>query len=79
MVRSGLAVGLNRGFITTEINKKKIRRRPSYRRGKLGKRVAAVRYIYDYIIFRTIVAAVAGSAPYEKRIIELLKTGQAKD
>ena len=30
-------------------------------------------------IFRTIVAAVAGSAPYEKRIIELLKTGQAKD
>lgn len=75
MVRSGLAVGLNRGFITTEINKKKIRRRPSYRKGKLGKRIAAVRYFPIVLIIRTIVAAVAGSAPYEKRIIELLKTG----
>ena len=44
MGRTGLAVGLNKGFITTEISKKKLRRRPSQRRGILGKRVRAVRY-----------------------------------
>lgn len=31
------------------------------------------------MIFRAIISEVSGFAPYEKRIIELLKTGQAKD
>ena len=37
----GLAVGLNKGFITAKISK--IRERPGLRKGKLGKRVALIR------------------------------------
>jgi hypothetical protein len=37
----GLAVGLNKGFITTKLSKK--RELPSTRKGKLGKRVALIR------------------------------------
>lgn len=72
MVRTGIAIGLNKGFITTPINKqsKKTLKRPSYRKGTLGKRVHAI---------RSLVGQVCGFAPYEKRILELLKTGTAKD
>ena len=66
----GLAVGLNKGFITTKISDKKKRERPVLRKGKLGKRVSLIRQI---------VKEIAGFAPYEKRIMELLKTGLAKD
>jgi large subunit ribosomal protein L36e len=41
--RSGIAVGLNKGFITTELGKKNVRARPSHRKGILGKRTGAVR------------------------------------
>jgi hypothetical protein len=44
MGRTGLAVGLNKGYITTKIAQKKLRRRPSLRRGTLGKRVKSIRY-----------------------------------
>ena len=45
MGRTGLAVGLNKGYITTQVAKKKVRARPSHRKGHLGKRVKAIRYI----------------------------------
>lgn len=44
MGRTGLAVGLNKGYITTAVAQKRIRRRPSQRKGVLGKRTNAVRY-----------------------------------
>ena len=49
---------------------KRLRSLPSRRKGTLGKRVSLI---------RNIVREVAGFAPYEKRILELLRTGQAKD
>jgi large subunit ribosomal protein L36e len=45
MGRTGIAIGLNKGFITTELAKKNLRVRPSHRKGILGKRVKTVRYI----------------------------------
>jgi len=65
-----LAIGLNKGHVVTKIKKSFKETRPSYRKGKLGKRTAFV---------REVIKEVTGFAPYEKRIIELLKTGQAKD
>jgi len=53
----GLAVGLNKGFITTRISK--IRERPGLRKGRLGKRVALIRQIIRESV---------GFAPYEKRV-----------
>ena len=69
-VANGTAIGLNRGFIVTKFSKNIKKIRPSYRKGTLGKRTALV---------RSIIKEVTGFAPYEKRIIELLKTGTAKD
>ena len=66
----GIAVGLNKGFLVTRVSGKRVRSRPSLRKGKLGKRVSLI---------RNIVREVAGFAPYEKRILELLKAGGAKD
>ena len=53
----GLAVGLNKGFITTKLSKK--RELTSTRKGKLGKRVALIRQV---------VRDCTGFAPYEKRV-----------
>merc|ERR1711964_449257 len=62
----GVGVGLNKGFIVT---KRTLKPRPStYRGKKTHPRVALV---------RDIVREVAGFAPYERRIIELLKIGSA--
>jgi large subunit ribosomal protein L36e len=69
-VAKGIAVGLNKGFITTKLSDRKTRERPVQRKGVKGKRVAFIRQI---------VREVAGFAPYEKRIMELMKTGTAKD
>ena len=65
-----LAIGINKGHVVTKIKRSDKLARPSYRKGKLGKRTAFV---------RDVVQEVCGFAPYEKRIIELIKTGQAKD
>ena len=66
--RTGLFVGLNKGFIVTKpkVNPKK--GKASYRKGKLGKRVALV---------REVIREVAGLAPYERKMIELIRTGVA--
>ncbi|KMZ62771.1 60S ribosomal protein L36 [Zostera marina] len=64
--RSGIFVGLNRGHIVT---KKELAPRPSNRIGKTCKRVHMV---------RSLIREVAGFAPYERRITELLKVGKDK-
>merc|ERR1712023_517631 len=61
---SGLAVGLNKGHIVDKIGNKA--QKPSRRKGTLGKRVAVV---------REVIREVVGLAPYEKRLLEILKTG----
>ncbi|KAI4351719.1 hypothetical protein L6164_006046 [Bauhinia variegata] len=63
---TGLFVGLNKGHIVT---KKELAPRPSDRKGKTSKRVHFV---------RNLIREVAGFAPYEKRITELLKVGKDK-
>eukprot|EP00544_Gedaniella_sp_CCMP2646_P002193 CAMPEP_0202506626 /NCGR_PEP_ID=MMETSP1361-20130828/50739_1 /ASSEMBLY_ACC=CAM_ASM_000849 /TAXON_ID=210615 /ORGANISM="Staurosira complex sp., Strain CCMP2646" /LENGTH=95 /DNA_ID=CAMNT_0049140655 /DNA_START=19 /DNA_END=302 /DNA_ORIENTATION=+ len=60
---SGIAVGFKKGHIVTKRAK---RVRPSQRKGKLGARTKLV---------REVVRSVAGFAPYERRIMELLKGG----
>merc|ERR1712031_29774 len=61
----GLSIGLNKGFATTRIT----RRRPSQRRSGMNVRIEN--------ITKTI-KAVAGFAPYEKRVIEMYKVGNTK-
>ncbi|KAK2977334.1 hypothetical protein RJ640_013313 [Escallonia rubra] len=64
--KTGLFVGLNKGHITT---KRELAPRPSHRKGKITQRVNQV---------RSLIREVAGFAPYEKRITELLKVGKDK-
>ncbi|PQQ10746.1 Ribosomal_L36e domain-containing protein [Prunus yedoensis var. nudiflora] len=59
-------VGLNKGHIVT---KRELAPRPSDRKGKRSERVHFV---------RNLIREVAGFAPYEKRITELLKVGKDK-
>ncbi|CAH1453833.1 unnamed protein product [Lactuca virosa] len=63
---TGLFVGLNKGHVVT---KKELAPRPSNRKGKTSKRSHFV---------RNLIREVAGFAPYEKRITELLKVGKDK-
>ncbi|KAI9317663.1 50S ribosomal protein L36e [Dichotomocladium elegans] len=64
--KSGIAVGLNKGHITTV---RELKQKPSYRKGALSKRTAFV---------RNIVREVAGFAPYERRVMELIKNSKDK-
>ncbi|KAK9866285.1 hypothetical protein WJX84_003674 [Apatococcus fuscideae] len=64
--KSGLAVGFNKGHVVTPLEKKP---RPSQRKGGLSKRVKFI---------REVVRDVAGLAPYERRVTELLKVGKDK-
>ena len=66
--KSGIFVGLNKGFIVTKpkVNTRKLK--PSYKKGKLGKRVALV---------REVIREVSGLAPYERKMLELIRTGVA--
>ena len=66
VVSNGIAVGLHRGH---KVTKRDIAKRPSASKGKLGKRTSLV---------RKLIREVAGFAPYEKRITELLKVGKDK-
>ncbi|CAL5185154.1 unnamed protein product [Lathyrus oleraceus] len=63
---TSIFVGLNKGHIVT---KKELAPRPSSRKGKTSKRVHFV---------RNLIREVAGFAPSEKRITELLKVGKGK-
>jgi len=64
--RTGLAVGLNKGHKTEA---RVVKPKPSRRKGHLSKRTAFV---------REIVKEVSGLAPYERRIIELLRNSKDK-
>jgi len=64
--RTGIAVGLNKGHKTTPIETKP---RISRSKGHLSRRTAFV---------REIVKEVAGLAPYERRVVELLRNSQDK-
>ncbi|GBF93423.1 60S ribosomal protein L36-like [Raphidocelis subcapitata] len=64
--KSGLATGLNKGHVVTP---RTAPQRPSRRKGYLSTRVKKV---------RDIIREVAGLAPYEKRVVELLKVGKDK-
>ncbi|KAL3691598.1 hypothetical protein R1sor_005249 [Riccia sorocarpa] len=63
---TGIAVGLDKGHVVT---RRELAPRPAAGRGKLGKRTSLV---------RKLIREVAGFAPYEKRITELLKVGKDK-
>ncbi|MCH0629533.1 60S ribosomal protein L36 [Kocuria palustris] len=62
----GIAVGLNKGHKTTA---KEVAPKISYRKGALTKRTEFV---------RSIVSEVAGLAPYERRLIELIRNAGEK-
>ncbi|KAG5788573.1 hypothetical protein H9Q69_012364 [Fusarium xylarioides] len=64
--RSGLAVGLNKGHKTTP---HVVKPRVSRTKGHLSKRTAFV---------REVVKEIAGLAPYERRVIELLRNSKDK-
>lgn len=71
--QKSIAVGLNKGHVTTEVKrpeKQSKRVKPARTKGVLGKRVRLVRQITN---------EVCGLSGYEKRVIELLKTGLVKD
>ncbi|CAE6035236.1 unnamed protein product [Arabidopsis arenosa] len=65
-VKTGLFVGLNKGHVVT---RRELAPRPNSRKGKTSKRT---------IFIRNVIKEVAGLAPYEKRITELLKVGKDK-
>merc|ERR1712216_683753 len=63
IMATGIAVGLDKGHVVAK------KASPSSRKGRLANRVKLV---------REIVKEVAGLAPYEKRIAELLRIGKDK-
>merc|ERR1711972_529366 len=62
---TGLAAGLHKGYIVT---RRALPKKASYRKGYKSTRNALV---------KEVVREVAGFAPYEKRMLELLKIGSA--
>ena len=66
--RSGIFVGLNHGFIVTKPKVNTRKNKPSHKKGRLGKRVALV---------REVIREVAGLAPYERKMVEMIQTGVA--
>ena len=69
MVKSGYFVGLNHGHIVTKPADPNHRRtNASHRKGRATKRVLAV---------RSVVQEIAGLNPYERKVIEMLRTGDA--
>ena len=65
MSKTGIAKGANGGHPTTKLDNKP---RPSRTKGKLGKRTA---------MCRSIAREVCGLSPYERRILDMIKTGGA--
>jgi len=63
MSSTGIAVGLNKGFPVT---KKQVAARPASRKGRAGKKTKLV---------RSVVREVVGLMPYEKRILDMIKSG----
>lgn len=66
--RSGIYVGPNHGHVVTLPAKQAWKSRPVTKKGRISKRAKMV---------REIVREVAGFSPFEKKIIEQLRTGLA--
>lgn len=64
---AGIAVGINKGHIVTK--RTPLKKRSSYTKGQVTKRGEIV---------KKVIGEVCGFAPYEKRIIELLRIGKDK-
>ncbi|CAH7690298.1 ribosomal protein L36e [Phakopsora pachyrhizi] len=64
--RTGLPRGLNRGHKTTA---RVLPNKPSYNKGRASKRTTFV---------RSVVREVAGFAPYERRVMELIRNSKDK-
>ena len=62
---TGLAAGLNKGFIVT---RRALPKKASYRKGNKSARNTLV---------REVIREVVGFAPYERRMIELIKIGSS--
>ncbi len=67
--KSGIFVGLNKGFIVTKPKVNTRKQKISYRKGAKGKRVALVREVMREVL---------GLAPYERKMSEMIKTGNAQ-
>ena len=68
--KSGIFVGLNRGHVVTKpkVSDRAFRANKSSRKGRLHPRVQAV---------REVVQEVCGLAPFQKKMVEMIKTGVA--
>ncbi|KAJ3559197.1 hypothetical protein NM688_g487 [Phlebia brevispora] len=66
MARSNLPVGLNKGYPTTRLEKVA---KPSHRRG-----IRSTRNTFVHSVIREVV----GFAPYERRVMELLRNSKDK-
>ncbi|KAJ3207485.1 60S ribosomal protein L36 [Dinochytrium kinnereticum] len=64
--KSGIFVGLNKGHVTT---KRTLKPKPVSQKGRLGKRSKFV---------KDLIREVVGFAPYERRVMELLKNSRDK-
>ena len=64
--KTGLFVGLNHGFVITKPAKNATKAKIATRKGKLGKRVAAVRQV---------IREVVGFTPLERKMMEMIRTG----
>ncbi len=63
--RTGMAAGLNKGFVVT---RREMPQKPSYTKGRQSKR---------NVLVKEVIREVVGYAPYERRMIELMKIGSA--
>ena len=73
VTQKNIAVGLNKGFVTTPLKKteKQAKRvKQARRKPVLGKRIKVIRQV---------ISEVCGQSSYEKRVLELLKTGGMKE
>merc|ERR1719270_3080937 len=68
--KSGIFVGLNRGHVVTKpkVSDRAFKANKSNRKGRLHPRVEAV---------REVVQEVCGLAPFQKKMVEMIKTGVA--
>merc|ERR550534_2520159 len=70
-IQSGLFVGMNKGHIVTKPEKhpNTFKKDKSLRRGRIHKRVEAV---------REVITEITGLSPFQRKMLELIRTGEAK-
>ena len=65
--KSGIYTGKNKGFAVVKPETNPKHAKPSYKKGRLGKRVALI---------RDVIREISGYAPYERKMIKLLSMGE---